>query len=250
MGLFDTIERLNTADEQPVTPKPQAQHLPIQPVTATTAPKAAAQDHHQTAAEDSGPDTWRPSPAEIAERRRILNRPPERLSFLAPCPVCQGRAFLHIEGGGFVCRTCTPGLFGYPVEATGPDRQAPAMDADLSPAGEGDDAATDPLPAVNHQADELRAIFVAAWPWIKENKAALLAAGWTISSLARRSKFRWPCGPWGLAWLPVWTKPGLTVTIGHRGEVVFTFPSSGRTITQSAHPPQGTKKQKNREVIP
>lgn len=237
MGLFDTIEHLTTPDERPASSKPQAQHLPMPPATASPTPRAPAQDHHQTTAEDDGPDTWRPSSAEIEERRRILNRNPERLSFLAPCPVCHGRAFLHIDGGGFVCRTCTPGLFGYPVEATGPDRPTPEPDINLLPASDHHNPAPT-IPASNDEpTDQQRAHFAAAWPWIKENKTALRAAGWTMAALVRRSKFRCPYGPWGVAWLPPWSKPGLVVTIGHRGEIIFTFPSSGRVITQAAHPP-------------
>ncbi len=32
----------------------------------------------------------------------------------------------------------------------------------------------------------------AAWPWIKENKQRLIAAGWTRAALLQHSKFRWP----------------------------------------------------------
>ena len=91
MGLFDTIDRLNAAEQ----PESYLQPAEQPPATSTT-------DQRQNAiAEDSGPDTWIRSAAEIEERRRILRRKPERLSFLAPCPLCHGRAFLHIEGGGF-----------------------------------------------------------------------------------------------------------------------------------------------------
>lgn len=236
MGLFDTIERLNTAGEQLVSPKPQVQHLPIPPVTATTTLKAPAQNHYHPPAEDDGPDTWRPSPAETAERRRILNRKPERLSFLSPCPVCHGRTFLHIDGGGFACRTCQPGLFGHPVEAAGPDRPTPATNVDLLLAGDHHD--THPtVPASNDEpTEQQRAHFAAAWPWIKENRAALLAVGWTMAALVRRARYRWPYGPWGVAWLPPWSKPGLVVTVGRHGEIVFTYPSGSRKITQAAHP--------------
>ncbi|MGD9949323.1 MAG: hypothetical protein AB7U29_12715 [Desulfobulbus sp.] len=234
MGFFDIIEHLNTASEQPFNPKPHAQCLPTPPASTTTASSAPAHERHQSLAEDDGPDTWRPSPAEIEERRRILNRKPERLSFLAPCPVCRGRAFLHIDGGGFACRTCQPGLFGYPVEAAGEDRPIPAADIDLLPVGDHHDTGTT-ISALNDEpTEQQRANFAAAWPWIKENKAALLAAGWTMAALVGRSKFRWPVGPWGVAWLPVWTRPGVVVSVDQRGALAFVFSSGGRTITQKA----------------
>ena len=247
MGLFDTIEHLTTADDRPVSPKPQAQHLPIPPATASTTPKVPAHDHHQTTADDDSQNIWQASPAEIEERRSILNRKPERLSFLSPCPVCRGRAFLHIDGGGFVCRTCQPGLFGHPVEAAGPDRPTRAKDADLLLAGDHHETAAT-IPAANDEpTEQQRAHFAAAWPWIKENKPALLAAGWTMAALVRRARYRWPYGPWGVAWLPVWSKPGVAVSIGRRGEIAFVFSSGGRTITQAAIKPV-TKRCNNRTL--
>ena len=236
MGLFDTIERLNIADCRPVDPKPQAQRVPTVPATATTEGETSHQEYHQEVAEEDGPDIWRPSPAAVAERRRILNRKPERLSFLNPCPLCHGRAFLHLDRGGFVCRTCHPGLFGHPVEAAGLDRPAPTPDADLLLAGDNPETATsDPAPNAE-PTQQQRAHFTAAWPWIKEHKGALLAADWTMAALVRRAKCRWPYGHWGVAWLPLWSKQDLVVTIGRRGGIVFTFPSSGRMITQTAYP--------------
>lgn len=235
MGLFDTIERLNTADKLTASPKPQARILPIPPATASPSPNDPAQNHHQTTAEDAGPDTWQLSSDEIEERRRILNRKPERLSFLSPCPVCHGRAFLHIDGGGFTCRTCQPGLFGYPVEATGADRKAPTITPeDLKPASDIDTPHQDDTASTEPTAQQ-RAYFRAAWPWITKKREILLAAGWTPATLFRRAKYRWPSGPWGVAWLPVWSRPGVEVTIGQRGEIVFTYSSSGRVITQAAH---------------
>ncbi len=243
MGLFDAIEQLNSTEEQPVNARPRAQLLPRPSVRETTPPRTTAPDQHHPLNKENELDTWQPSPAEIEERRRILNRKPERLSFLAPCPVCHGRAFLHIEGGGFVCRACTPGLFGYPVEACGPDLLAPARDADLLMAGS-DPTTNDSPPTDTTPTEEQQLYFAAAWAWIKENKAGLLTAGWTMTALVRRGKYRWPVGSWGLAWMPVWTKPGLVVTIVSRGEIVFTFrATSGRQVTQTAWPPIPSKNQ-------
>jgi len=232
MGLFDAIERLNTTEEQPLSPRPRVQRLP-RPVTIATLPqKKPPKDHKQPDTRDH--DSWTPSPEDIEERRRILNRKPEPLSFLAPCPVCHGRAFLHIDGGGFVCRACTPGLFGYPVEATGPEQQEQPQDIDLLTAKENEHAPATLDTGRNHPTEEQLAHFAAAWPWIKENKASLMESGWTMSALVRRSRLRWPCGLWGIAWLSVWSKPGVVVSIGRRGEIVFVFSSGGRTVTQTA----------------
>ena len=243
MGLFDTIERLNIADGRPIDPKPPAQRVPTVPATAATEGKTSLQEHHQELAEEGGPDIWRPSPAEIEERRRILNRKPQRLSFLDPCPLCNGRAFLHLVGGGFICRTCHPGLFGYPVEAAGMDRPASSLDTDLLLVGDNPDTATsDPAPNAE-PTQQQRAHFTAAWPWIKKHKPALLAAGWTMAALVRRARCRWPYGLWGVAWLPLWSKPDVVISMGRRGEIVFVFSSGGRIITQTAHrPPRSTTK--------
>jgi hypothetical protein len=176
-------------------------------------------------------------PAGPPPRPRSAPRKPERLNFLQPCPLCDGRQFIHGVGGGFFCETCQPGQQGQPVEAAGPDRQVPTITPeDL-----------EPVAAVGstHQADipdtepteQQRAYFLAAWQWITKNKEPLLAAGWTPATLFRRSIYRWPYGHWGVAWLPVWNKPGVTVTIGHRGELIFSFSSNGRAITQAAHKP-------------
>ncbi len=58
-----------------------------------------------------------------------------------------------------------------------------------------------------------------------------------MAALVRRSRYRWPYGPWGLAWLPVWSQPGVVVTLGRNGEIVFTYQANGRTINQAAKMP-------------
>ena len=228
MGLFDAIARLNATEEQP--PTPRAPLLP-RPSAGTF-----TRNQYQPPAKEDVLDTWESSPQELEERRRILNRKRDHLSFLTPCPVCHGRSFVHIEGGGFVCRTCQPSLFGYPVEATGPDRPAPAVDAVLLPAGDREKVLTTPTPTGNKPTETQRSYFAAAWPWIKENRAELLEVGWTMTALVRRAKYRWPVNPWGLAWLPMWTKHSLKITITSGGKIVFQFQASGRDIIQTAWP--------------
>lgn len=217
MGLFDAIERLSTRKNQSASP----QLTPDLPAKAISPQKTTATS------------TGQPSPAQMAERRNILNRKPERLSFLAPCPVCHGRSFLYIEGGGFACRTCQPGLFGDPVEAAAPEGHSPDQDPELLTTVGNSELITPMQPTRNQPPEEALAHFAAAWPWIKEHRTALLAAGWTMAALVRRAKYRWPYGPWGVAWLPVWSRPDVTVSLGS-GKLHFIYQSNGRTIRQVA----------------
>ena len=80
--------------------------------------------------------------------------------------------------------------------------------------------------------------FKASWPWLIGNLDHLLAAGWTKAELFRRGRFRCPLGNWGAAWLDVWSKDGLSVSIGSRGQIVFRFISNNRVIEQSVYPSQ------------
>jgi|GEM_PF-3593323 len=85
--------------------------------------------------------------------------------------------------------------------------------------------------------DREREYFRAGYAWIMDHLQELLAAGWTRPALFRRSKFRYPYGHWGAAWLSVWIKSNLQVRLGSRGDIVFTYPSGGRQIEQTAHRP-------------
>ena len=201
MGLFDTIERLSAADEQLVSHRPRAQLLPQPPAGGDTAVKKPAADHvgkAEPAATESASDIWQPSPAELAERQRILNRKPEPISFLAPCPVCHGRAFLNIDGGGFVCRACTPGLFGYPVEAAGPDRPpAEAQNTDLRLAGEHHDTPATPPPAGCEPTEDQRAHFAAAWPLGQREQSRIVGGGVAYGGTGASSKIPLALRPLG-----------------------------------------------------
>lgn len=243
MGLFDDIEALTASRDSENQAEPTRQAASgITPGDPAAAPTPGGSTTGQTDTRRPPPQP-RPAPLEIAERNRIMNRKPEQLSFLQPCPLCKGRAFIHIDGGGFVCRTCQPGFFGHPVEATGPDRPSPSPYTELHMANDSEPIGNLSL-LTDHITEQQRAHFAAAWPWIKENMNRLCSAGWTRAALMRRAKFRWPYGPWGAAWLPVWNKPGVTVTIGQRGEIVFSFTSNGRIITQAAHKPTIKNNQK------
>ncbi len=233
MSFFDTIDRLS--QPAPGENNPQTAPSPPGPADNTT-PKQEqrAPTPHRGLTEESGRDLWQPTPAAFAKRDRILRRKPERLSFLGPCPICEGRAFIHIAGGGFVCRTCQPGFFGQPVEAAGPDRRRPEQHEHELPLANSTEVSAPPDPAAKQTTGQRRTYFDAAWPWIKENMEILISVGWTRAGLVRRAKFRWPYGQWGVAWLPVWGKEGVAVAIGRKGEIVFTYSSGGRVITQSA----------------
>lgn len=206
---------------------------------------------------------------------------PEKLKFLKPCPICQGKAFVHGRNGGFFCSACQPGIKGHPVIARG-HRKPPATAEGLPCAGCGSTTYTKEQDAFifddgtladgwhcggkncrvklvigNKEADQGSKgrpaadtgqhrperkkhtsgpdqHFKAAFPWIREHLPELLAAGWTRPALFRRGNCAWPAGNWGLAWLPVWNRIGLDVSIGEQGQLNFTFPSNGRQIKQAA----------------
>ena len=168
---------------------------------------------------------------------RLYQQPkPERLSLLKPCPICSGRLFVAGQGGGFFCTTCQPGIEGHPVEATGKGTWKIPADRELIPVNYNllGPLQSDPQP--EQVTEQQRRYFQEAWPWIKGNKAQLLKSGWTMATLVGRSKFKWPYGRWGLAWLPVWTRDRLQVTISDKGAIVFTFHYCGKTVQQTANP--------------
>lgn len=158
----------------------------------------------------------------------------EILSFLRPCPLCDGRNFVLGSHGGFFCTGCQPGIPGQPIEAAGPDREKIDLNLDFQAAG---GPGSSPGRSDSHQiTDQERENFKAAWPWIKERLPDLLTAGWSRAALLRRGKHRHPSGNWGVAWLSVWKQPSLTVMIAHNGSIVFLFLSNGRTTRQTSHP--------------
>ncbi len=219
MGLFDEIDRLTAvscAEKLPaltIADEPTPSNLSDKPRNGEMQPRAA-NDH-------------RPQ-----SRARQVKKP-QPLSFLRPCPVCQGRDFLHLDAGGFVCQTCQPGFTGIPVEAAGQDRPAQGEEFEDIPLSD-----RGPRNTPNLCTTRQKEHFAAGWPWIKENMPALLSAGWTRPALLRRSRHQWPYGKWGAAWLPVWSKPSLEKKIGASGQIIFSFESNGRIIVQTLHPPR------------
>lgn len=77
----------------------------------------------------------------------------------------------------------------------------------------------------------------AAREWITARLPELEAAGWTRRELFQAGRLRFPHGAWGMAWLSLWTKAGVEVSITHSGGITFSWiEASGRTVTQTARP--------------
>jgi len=225
MGLFDAIEQLATG------------MAPITPVGGLK----KSQDSPPKSGEFDPPRSKNTPGRQEGSKRTQSKHPapqpkPERLTFLHPCPICYGRLFVAGRGGGFFCTTCQPGIEGQPVEAAGRMSKRTQADCELVPVNYDLPEALQGDKKPDPVTDQQRKYFRAAWPWIKENKAQLLAAGWTMAALVGRSKFRWPYGQWGLAWLPVWTREQVLVTINDKGAIAFTFRYCEKTITQTAKP--------------
>lgn len=209
MGFFDTIEKLQT----------------IKPDLRLQGPI-------------SDPSSQEASPVPLPTLSRQRKKPAgksEKLSFLRPCPLCEGRDFVLGSNGGFFCTVCLPETSGQPVEATGPDREKTDLNMSFQAAGMIDAM---PRRSDKHQITaQERENFNKAWPWIKERMPELLAGGWSRAALLRRGKFRHPSGNWGVAWLSVWKQPFLHVTIDNQGSIIFHFLSNERTIRQTSRPP-------------
>lgn len=155
---------------------------------------------------------------------------PEKLSFLRPCPVCAGRDFIYGTNGGFFCVVCQPGIVGHPITAAGPERQRPDEGHEEE---EGADLEGSSSPLAPSRMDRCeRKNLDAAWPILKEMMPALLAAGWTRGALLSRDYRKTQ----GIAWFPVWRRPGLTVTIGTQGQLVFSFRSGNQDVQQTGWP--------------
>lgn len=236
MNLLEKIERLKNKEEMNVGGD-SASSSPPSTQADTSAPKPAAVD-----------------PFTAAEKAAAI-----RLSFVQPCPACGCRYFRFVSETGFHCAGCFPHHPGRPIYAAGSgqggaQRSGPrfiSSETDIAATGQ-DDPADDhdrPSPAAiaadRTDRGELSR-FKAGFPWVREHLQHLLSLGWTRAELFRRSRHRWPLGPWGLAWLFPVDQPGLTIEIGTGGEVVFTYPSNGRTIKQAVYPLKATTKPSDR----
>jgi len=73
--------------------------------------------------------------------------------------------------------------------------------------------------------------FISAHKWIIQNKSELMAAGWTVPEFYREDKSQ------GIAWCPVWDKPGLKIHLQNDGCLVFQYSNAtGNRIRQTAFP--------------
>ncbi len=129
---------------------------------------------------------------------------------LRPCPLCKGISFIHNETGGYYCQSCQPGIIGKIVISGGPERITIQQKK----------SSMEPIVSTR-RANQEKKYFRAAYPWIKKHLPELFAAGWNRAALFRCSQYRWPLGAWGIAWLSVWSKTQLTVSIENNGEIIF-----------------------------
>lgn len=82
-------------------------------------------ENNETKAADPGTQPGKAAPQKSKKNNQAQPGPPirpskpERLQFLAPCPVCGGTVFIHGRDNGFFCNNCQPGITGRPVIAAG-----------------------------------------------------------------------------------------------------------------------------------
>ena len=148
-------------------------------------------------------------------------------AILKPCPLCNGSEFVHGNKGGYFCKDCQPGHEGALIKAgskrlvTNLKRHVPDWNT----------------PEDNHSnlgrksREKHPPSFLTAHRWISQHRFKLLGFGWTPPELYRRNKSK------GIAWLRIWDKPDLQVSLGRSGEVVFHFATTtGKKIQQTAFP--------------
>lgn len=83
---------------------------------------------------------------------------------------------------------------------------------------------------------EAMGCFKIGFPWLRDNLADLLRAGWTRRELFGRGRYKWPIGNWGTAWLPFWGDPSRVVSIGISGQLIFSFITHSGQAQQTAWP--------------
>ena len=162
----------------------------------------------------------------------------EKLSFLKPCSLCNGRIFISKQKGGFFCIKCQPNQKGIRVFAAG-NRKKSEKEGDTHQ----NQVEKKPSAIQRKATVENRNHCQTAFTWIMDNLTELQEVGWKHPALFRRGKQRFPIGAWGVAWFPIWTKTNLQINICKRsGAIRFSFiGTDGRAISQAAYPPADKK---------
>lgn len=147
---------------------------------------------------------------------------------LHPCPLCGGELFNEGTHGGYCCIACQ----GLP-ERGGIARVGEAGDTNKwwlrnENATQRNDQSTTKDATIAKKKVKLSPI---ALKWLKGHKDDLRLSGWTARELYRRNKSI------GIAWVEIWNKPGLEITVKDDGVIAFQFPTAtGQMITQTARP--------------
>jgi len=134
------------------------------------------------------------------------------------CCICGGVDFIHGHKGGFFCCECQPDAHpGERVKAGGRIATRAGNDSNDGNTPKGL-AKKDTIPAN-------------AVEWLRKHRAELKAAGWKPAEIYRRNRSR------GIAWLFLWGKRDVQVTMQHDGSIAFSFTDTlGRVIRQVARP--------------
>jgi len=89
------------------------------------------------------------------------------------------------------------------------------------------------------RAKQVERISIVAAAWLNENKVQLRLHDWTMAELYRRNLSR------GIAWSPVWSMFGLTITIEGTGCICFEYSTTtGQKIRQTAFPKRSPSKRR------
>ena len=84
-------------------------------------------------------------------------------------------------------------------------------------------------------------IMLKAWkasrPWLLASLPELKAKGWTRTKLFRAGRYKYPCGPWGLAFSRNWLREDASFSITVEGYITCTWQeTTGRVVTQTWRP--------------
>lgn len=69
--------------------------------------------------------------------------------------------------------------------------------------------------------------------WIRENRAGLEAAGWTVAELYRVGTLSFPYSEWGPGWLTLWNNEKCEPRLSGRGDIEFVLHEAGGDVVQT-----------------